>query len=253
MNHRLISASVATLAMAVCLGAPAASASAATKQPTGKAATVKTVKPSKASSLVTAARRKVLAEIARDDAVLARVLTRPGVQRLDADALTRLGQSVAADRVLLSGLADQARAAASLVELQTVSAAVAGVRPEVYHVAIGQLQDLAALALAADDAVDVLADLEQAIAEREATGADLTAARADLAAAQLLASEAVLAVPVAREAALALTATTPRGAVQAVTAEVLRIAGVLDQVDEGVLLVELALEPVLVAVPEPAV
>lgn len=196
MHTRLVRVSV-TVALAATIGlgalGPVASASAAkpttTKAQTSKAtgkATGKATHVSPAERRTAAARRAVLAEVARDDAYLARVLTRSALRTLDADARTILESSVGQDRTPLAGYATTARAAGTLAEVREVAALVRALRPEVYSIALGQLQDLAELAAAA---------------------------------------------PVAREAALLLTGTTPRIEVQLVTDEVLRLAALLESAD----------------------
>lgn len=254
MKKRILHTSaVTTLAVAVSLGALAPASSAApANQPIRKVQTVKTVKATKVNSLVDIARRKVVAEISRDDSHLSRVLDRPSVRSTDGDAQHRLGLSVAEDRALLAGFAERARAAGTLVELRKVAALVRQLRPEIYSVAVGQVHDLAALATAAEDNAATLAKLRAAVAEHETAALDVSAVRADLMSAGLLNSEATLALPAAREAALVLTAMSSRVELQLVTTEVHRTWGLLDRVDAAIMLTEMTLAASMVEPLEPA-
>lgn len=241
MHTRLVRVSV-TVALAATIGlgalGPVASASAAkpttTKAQTSKAtgkATGKATHVSPAERRTAAARRAVLAEVARDDAYLARVLTRSALRTLDADARTILESSVGQDRTLLAGYATTARAAGTLAEVREVAALVRALRPEVYSIALGQLQDLAELAASAAATDLAVSDLATVVAERSAAGEDLSLLEAELTSARDLLAELAAAAPVAREAALLLTGTTPRIEVQLVTDEVLRLAALLESAD----------------------
>lgn len=251
MNKRLLRASAATaLALSVSLGAVAPAASAApAKQPTRKAQTVKVAKPSKTTStLVDAARRKVIAEISRYDAALAAVLTRPNVLALDPEALGRLTESVAGDRAILRGLIGQAQMASQLAELQRIDGVVRQFRPEVHYIVVGQIQDLAELV----DTVEAnTRELELVVADRSAD--EIAPVQAQLNEARVVNEAAALAITDARNDALSLSALSSRAQVQAATAEVERIAGALTQVEDRLLAIELALVPVTAPIAEPVV
>lgn len=257
MNKRFLRTSaVTTLAMTVRLGAPTPVSSAApAKQSTRKVPTVKTVKaaqPVKSSRLVEAARRNLVSEIGRDDSNLARLLSRPSLRSLDSDALTRLASSVVEDRALLAGFAAQVRSANTLAKLKQIAALVRRLRPEIYSVAVGQFQDLAALTVAAEANGVTLADLDALVRDREAGGQQMIPVRTDVVAARLLNSEVMSAIPAAWGAALQLSAGSSRAELQAVTGEVLRISGLLDRVDETIMLVELAVAAPAMEPTEPA-
>lgn len=191
--------------------------------------------------LVDAARRKLVAEVARNDTCLARILSRPSVSSLDSDAFARLSASVADDRALLDEISTRARSASTLAGLLSVATSLHRVRPEIYSVAVGQVQDLTALTGRAEANAASLAEFEAVVTQREAAGHDVTSVRIDLMAARLVNAEAALGIPAARDTTLDLTGRSTRAELQAVVDEVPRISGLLDRVDETVLLVELAL------------
>lgn len=208
--------------------------------------------PLAVSTLLAVAQRRVLHEVDAQDRALATVTSLLSVQRVDRETRTRITAGITGDRALLDELAICARSATCLAELEEVAGVVRGLRPEVYDVALAQLQDLAVLALAADDLAQVVADLEDSVTAREQAGlrlgtprGALTAGRdglrGDLVRARLHAAQVILAVPVLRESALCLTATASRPDVRAVTEQVVRLTEVLDSVDATIMVVELGL------------
>lgn len=200
------------------------------------------------STLVHRARRMIVAEIARDDAYLMHLLNRPFARALHTDALSCL-TACAGGRARLTDLAADARAATTLAELQQTVSLVRQLRREIDTVAVVQAQDLAALSATAEANVLTLADLDAIVTERGAAGKDRTSIRIEVVAARLLNSEAKRAIAAVRDAALRLTAMSGSTKLRAVAGEVLRIWGLLDRVDQRIMLIELSMNA---TVQEPA-
>lgn len=197
-------------------------------------------RPTTFTPVVDALRRTILAEIAHTGAVLAGLLDRYSVRRLDHRAQAGLARSVAADRDLLDGLADGARFATSRAGLVQIASEARRMRPEAYTVGVCHLHDVAALCQVAAANTTRLASLHEVLTEAEALTA-LTAIRTDLTTASVLNSRAVVAATIARDAALMLCASSTRGEIQAVTEQILRLEILLERIAQILRLVELDL------------
>lgn len=239
MSQRQATTSAAIPHYAAFLADEVASDSAAAPQ-TDSIREPQTGRASASIPIVDAIRRKILAEITHTDAVLASQVDRWSVRRLDDEAGARIADSVAGDRDMLAGLADGVRAATSRSGLLEIASLARQIRPEAYSIAVGQLQDLAALTEAAEANARRLAILNEVVVKTERF-AEMTAVVTDLATARLLNSKAAVAERAARDAALMLSANSTRNEIQAVTGQVLRLEVLLDRIDQIITLVELDL------------
>jgi hypothetical protein len=255
MKRSMRNAVAAAVTAAVAFGVTAPAATAA-PQAKSKKVHVKRVSAKahgkNTDRLLTNARRVVVREISRKDAALVRVARQRGMTDLEPTVLEVVQASVQADRDNLVVLATAAASATSLVEVRDVQVQVRAVRPEIYNTVVSNLRRAAHLESQVAANVDVLADLDEQIAVREAAGEDMTDVRLDLDEATYLNDEAAFAVVTATDAALLLNATSTRADLYDVKVQLGAVAELLEQVEGYIEAIEAALADSTVAPTDPS-
>ena len=184
--------------------------------------------------------RKVATQVRVKDAALARAVrtvTRASLAVGEAEVLS----NIAADRIVLADLNAAAAGATTVTDVRAVGAQVKAVRPEAYTLVVNGLRRAAHYEGLTMTNADTVAELSALADLAELDGFDVTDIRAGLDLAAVTNDEVLPFVWSAREAALTVTATSPREEQRAVFTDLATAGELLDSVAEQLVLASDAL------------